>query len=143
MMDADFDSDPTLLQALAEAHAFELGCPEEEIGSVVKVVAAVLQHPILKAASGAAITHKEYPLLFQDVDGRIVEGNIDLVYQQGEEWIIVDFKTGSADRSEYRKQVQVYARALEPRSVRAILFEICADETRQPVRPLHNERRRD
>jgi ATP-dependent helicase/nuclease subunit A len=124
MMDAEFDSDPIMLKRLAEAHAFGLGCPEEEIGSAVNVVAAVLQHPLLKAAAGAAIAHREYPFLFMDEGGRIVEGNIDLVYRHGDEWIIVDFKTGSADRSEYRRQVEVYAKALQPRSVRAILFEV-------------------
>mgnify|MGYP001600636219 CR=1 FL=1 len=68
--------------------------------------------------------HREYPFVYKDADGKIVEGNIDLAYQQGDEWIIVDFKTGPADRKEYRRQVEVYGRALRPRSVRAILFEV-------------------
>jgi ATP-dependent helicase/nuclease subunit A len=124
IMDADFDSNPIALRRLAEAHAPRLGSPEEEINSAVEVVAAVLGHTILKAAAGAAIAHREYPFLFKDEHGLTVEGNIDLVYQQGAEWIIVDFKTGSADRTEYRRQVELYGKALLPRSVRAILFEI-------------------
>jgi ATP-dependent helicase/nuclease subunit A len=124
IMDTDFDSDPIALRRLAEAHASRLDSPEEEINSAVEVVAAVLQHAILKAAAGAAIVHREYPFLFKDEHGLIVEGNIDLVYQQGAEWIIVDFKTGPADRREYRRQVELYGKALLPRSVRAILFEI-------------------
>ena len=124
IMDTDFDSDPVALRRLAEAYASRLGSHEEEINSAVEVVAAVLQHTILKAAAGAAMVHREYPFLFKDEHGSIVEGNIYLVYQQGAEWIIVDFKTGPADRGEYRRQVELYGKALQPRSVRAILFEI-------------------
>jgi ATP-dependent helicase/nuclease subunit A len=124
IMDADFDSDPVALQRLAVAHASRLSSPEEEIESAVGVVASILEHAILKAAAGAAVAHREYPFLFRDEHGVIVEGNIDLVYQQNDEWIIVDFKTGPADRKEYRRQVELYGQALQPRSVRAILFEI-------------------
>jgi ATP-dependent exoDNAse (exonuclease V) beta subunit len=123
-MDADFDSDPVALQRLAAAHASRLSSPEEEINAAVGIVAAILQHSILKAAAGAAIAHNEYPFLFRDEHGVIVEGNIDLVYEQDAEWIIVDFKTGLADRREYRRQVELYGKALQPRPVRAILFEI-------------------
>lgn len=124
IMDADFDSDPVALQRLAATHASRLSSPEEEIESAVGVVAAILEHAILKAAAGAAMAHREYPLLFRDEHSVIVEGNIDLVYQRDAEWTIVDFKTGSADRREYRRQVELYGKALQPRSVRAILFEI-------------------
>jgi ATP-dependent helicase/nuclease subunit A len=124
IMDADFDSDPVALQRLAAAHAFRLSSPEEEINSAVGVVSAILQHTILKAAAEAAIAHKEYPFLFRNEHGVIVEGNMDLVYQQDAEWIIVDFKTGPADRKEYRRQLELYGKALQPRPVRAILFEI-------------------
>jgi PAS domain S-box-containing protein len=124
IMDADFDSDPVALQRLAVAHASRLSASEDEIESAVGVVASILEHAILKAAAGAAVAHREYPFLFRDEHGAIVEGNIDLVYQQNAEWIIVDFKTGPADRKEYRRQVELYGKALQPRSVRAILFEI-------------------
>jgi hypothetical protein len=124
IMDADFDSDPVALLRLAVAHASRLSSPEDEIESAVGVVASILEHAILKAAAGAAVAHREYPFLFRDELGVIVEGNIDLVYQQDDEWIIVDFKTGPADRKEYRRQVELYGKALQPRSVRAILFEI-------------------
>jgi ATP-dependent helicase/nuclease subunit A len=124
IMDADFDSDLVVLQGLAAAHASRLSCPEEEISSAVVVVATIMQHAILKAAAEAAIAHREYPFLFRDEHGVIVEGNIDLVYQQNAEWIIVDFKTGPADRREYKRQVELYGKALQPRQVRAILFEI-------------------
>ena len=42
----------------------------------------------------------EYPFVYKDDDGKIIEGNIDLVYQQADEWVIVDFKTGPANRLE-------------------------------------------
>jgi ATP-dependent exoDNAse (exonuclease V) beta subunit len=122
--DADFDSNVFRLERLAQAHAATLGSSEEEIGSAVQVVRVMLQHPVVIAAAGSASVHREYPFVYKAEDGKIVEGSIDLLYQQDGEWIIVDFKTGPADRSDYRRQVEVYARALRPRSVRAILFEV-------------------
>jgi ATP-dependent exoDNAse (exonuclease V) beta subunit len=119
-----FDSTSIMLERLARAHARRLNSSEEEISSAIEVASAILKHPILKAAAGAARVHREYPVVYKDLDGKIVEGNIDLAYQQGDEWIIVDFKTGSADRTEYRRQVEVYGRALQPRPVRAVLFEV-------------------
>jgi ATP-dependent helicase/nuclease subunit A len=124
IMDADFDCNSIMLERLARAHAIRLDSSEEEIRSAVEVVGEVLQHPILQAAASASRAHREYPFVYKDLDGRIVEGTIDLAYQQGDEWIIVDFKTGPADRREYRRQVEVYGKALGPELVRAILFEV-------------------
>jgi ATP-dependent exoDNAse (exonuclease V) beta subunit len=124
VMDADMDCDSVMLERLARAHGFRLDSSEDEIGSAVEVAGAMLKHPILKAAAQAAIAHREYPFVYKNDDGTITEGNVDLVYQLANEWIIVDFKTGPSDRKEYRKQVDVYARAFEPTSVRAILFEV-------------------
>lgn len=71
----------TSLERLARAHGFRLDFSEDEIGSAVEVVDAVRKHPIIKAASQAAITHREYPFVYKNDDGTITEGNIDLVYQ--------------------------------------------------------------
>lgn len=124
IMDADPDDDSVMLDRLARAHGFRLDSSEDEISSAVAVVDAMRKHPIVKAAAQAALAHREYPFVYKNDDGTITEGNIDLVYQLANEWIIVDFKTGSSDREAYRKQVNVYARAFEPTSVRAILFEV-------------------
>jgi ATP-dependent exoDNAse (exonuclease V) beta subunit len=122
--DADFGCNLSMLERLARAHGRGLDSSDEEIRSAIEVVGAILQHPIVSAARESARVHWEYPFLYKEADGKIVEGNIDLVYQQGDEWIIVDFKTGPADRREYRRQVEVYGRALQPRPVRAVLFEV-------------------
>jgi ATP-dependent exoDNAse (exonuclease V) beta subunit len=112
-----------MMDRLARAHGRGLDSSEEEIRSAVEVAGTILQHPVVRAAGGSGRVHQEYPFVYKDAEGKIIEGNIDLVYQQDGEWIIVDFKTGPADRKEYRRQVEVYGRALRPRSVRAILFE--------------------
>jgi ATP-dependent helicase/nuclease subunit A len=124
MRDADFDSNRAMLEQLARTHAVRLDTSEEEIGSAVQIVTAMLQHPVVSAAAGSAKARREYPFVYKDEEGKIVEGSIDLLYQQGDEWIIVDFKTGPAGRNEYRRQVEVYARAMHPQTVRTILFEV-------------------
>ena len=58
---------------------------------------------------------------------RIIEGVIDLAFLNGGSWIIVDFKTGPADKKRNRGQLQLYRRALGLATgmpVRAVLFEI-------------------
>jgi ATP-dependent exoDNAse (exonuclease V) beta subunit len=112
------------LERIARVHGEGIGASENEINSSVAVVRAILGHPLVSAAGRSSTTHREYPFVYKDDNGKIVEGNIDLVFQQADEWIIVDFKTGPSERLEYRTQVAVYARALRPRRVRAVLFEV-------------------
>jgi ATP-dependent exoDNAse (exonuclease V) beta subunit len=124
LRDADFGSRDDVLERIARVHGEGIGASENEINSSVAVVRAILGHPLVSAAGRSSTTHREYPFVYKDDNGKIVEGNIDLVFQQADEWIIVDFKTGPSERLEYRTQVAVYARALRPRRVRAVLFEV-------------------
>jgi ATP-dependent exoDNAse (exonuclease V) beta subunit len=68
------------------------------------------------------------------VDGAGVSGAVDLLYREGDEWVIVDYKTdGDADggvlRERYTPQGAAYALAVEAatgRSVREIVFVAAA-----------------
>jgi ATP-dependent helicase/nuclease subunit A len=124
LRDVDFDSSAAVLERIAQGCGARIGSSQEEIDAAVIVVQSILRHPVVSAAGRSGTACREYPFIYRDDDGKIVEGNIDLVYQQAEEWIVVDFKTGPSDRVEYRRQVVIYVRASRPKAVRALLFEV-------------------
>ena len=112
---ADGDS---RLRELADVHGRVLGATPEELEAGREVVAAALQHPIMRAAAfaaSAARCYRETPVTLRLDDGSIVEGYVDLAFEHDNQFVVVDFKTdreieGAVDR--YRRQVQIYAAAI-------------------------------
>ena len=105
----------------------------EEIAAAAALVARVLRHPVLAGAARAAAQgrcYRETPVTLRLESGAIVEGNVDLAYVEGEEVVVVDFKTdreleGAVET--YRRQVQVYAAAIGAalqRPARAVLMRV-------------------
>jgi ATP-dependent exoDNAse (exonuclease V) beta subunit len=55
------------------------------------------------------------PIVWRDSDGLLVEGVVDLAFEQGEGWTVIDFKTDEEFRGNepaYRRQVGMYASAI-------------------------------
>jgi ATP-dependent exoDNAse (exonuclease V) beta subunit len=103
---------------LAAAHGKVLGASDTEVAAARTVVQHALAHPVLvRAATAVKIDrcYRETPITYT-VDGTsLIEGVVDLAFQENDGYTVVDFKTdreleGSADR--YRRQVQVYAAAV-------------------------------
>ena len=62
----------------------------------------------------------------RQLDGSLVEGRADLAYSDGNQWTVIDFKTGPSDARD-RAQIKLYAMALEQATglpVRPVLLEI-------------------
>jgi ATP-dependent helicase/nuclease subunit A len=60
-------------------------------------------------------------------DGTLVEGRIDLAFRDKNGWVVVDYKTGSADQQKAVRQLRLYAHALATATglpARAVLLEI-------------------
>jgi ATP-dependent helicase/nuclease subunit A len=64
------------------------------------------------------------------IDGVLIDGQADLVFDDGEGWVVVDFKTdaeiGEAD-DVYRRQIALYAAALMKatgRPARGVLLRV-------------------
>ena len=103
---------------LADAHGRMLGAQPDEVTSAREVVARVLAHPVLRAAAAADAAgrcYRETPVTLRTADGGLVEGHVDLAFDDGDGFVVVDFKTdreldGALDR--YTAQVQVYAGAI-------------------------------
>jgi ATP-dependent helicase/nuclease subunit A len=103
---------------LADAHGRVLGAESTEVAAANDLVSHVLAHPVLRAAAAAAAIgrcHREIPVTLRLDNGTIVEGHVDLVFEDAAGFVIVDFKTdreleGGLER--YRRQVQIYAEAI-------------------------------
>ena len=55
---------------------------------------------------------RETPLAWREPDGSLVEGVLDLAFEDAGVWTVVDFKTDAEIAGElatYRRQVQLYA----------------------------------
>jgi ATP-dependent helicase/nuclease subunit A len=91
---------------------------EEEVHAAVEVVSSVLRDPLferVRRAERAGRCDRELPVAWKGPDGTLVEGTIDLVFEDLTGLTVVDFKTDrelSSDLDRYTRQLTVYCRAL-------------------------------
>ena len=106
---------------------------EEEVYAAVEVASAVLRHPLfdrIRAAERSGKSSRELPVIWRTTDGVLIEGTIDLMFEDVQGTTVVDFKTDrelEADAERYRRQLTIYCRAVESfrgGSVRGVLMRI-------------------
>ena len=103
------------VREMAELQGRILGAPPEEVAAAAEVAAAVLGHDVLaraRAAAAAGRCRRESPLVVRADDGTLLEGAVDLAFEEDGRWVVVDFKTDREleDQLEaYRRQVRLYA----------------------------------
>jgi ATP-dependent helicase/nuclease subunit A len=113
------DGDLNTIQRLATIHGRILGAPPEEIDAASESVQVALAHRIFAAARQAAQQgrcRREVPVAWRDTDGLLVEGVVDLAFEQAGAWTVIDFKTDEDFRGNepvYRRQVGMYAAAIQ------------------------------
>jgi ATP-dependent helicase/nuclease subunit A len=124
--------DETGLRRLAGEVAAEIGRPDIAARTAELATACWRSAPA-RAASAAADVHRELPVGAL-IEGTILSGAIDLLYRDGEEWVVVDYKTDRADdpevlRGRYEPQGAAYALAVEAATggtVREVVFVAAA-----------------
>ncbi len=98
-----------------------LGATEAEIAAVTEIVLRALATPLIQRAAAAAkigLCRREVSIALRLEDGVIVEGVVDLAFQETPPdgpWIVVDYKTDFEVRGrleEYQNQVRLYAQAI-------------------------------
>lgn len=126
----------TRLQARLAVHSGEEAIApddEEAITAVADAVIATLAHPLLTRARDAArrsACRREWPVMQRLDDGRLVEGTLDLAFEEPGGWTVVDFKTddpGAAGLGVYRRQVALYCRAVRAgtgRPVTGVILQV-------------------
>ena len=118
--------------AAVRVRARALAATADEAGSAIKVVTAVLSHPLFDEARYAANDgwcRRETPVTLR-VGETLVEGVIDCAFATGGRTTVVDVKTDravGADLEAYRRQIGLYASAVARVTdgpVRAILLQV-------------------
>ena len=112
---------------------------DEEVYAVVEAVTAVLRHPLfdqVRAANAAGRCYRELPLIWQAPDGTLIEGTIDLAFEEPgssaaeRRLVVLDFKTDrelDVEGERYRRQLAIYCQALvalQGGSARGILMRV-------------------
>jgi ATP-dependent exoDNAse (exonuclease V) beta subunit len=91
---------------------------DEEVYAAVDVVASLLTSPLfdrVREAGRAGRCDRELPITWTAPDGTLIEGTIDLAFEDAGGLTVVDFKTDrelSTDLERYRRQLTVYCQAL-------------------------------
>jgi ATP-dependent exoDNAse (exonuclease V) beta subunit len=106
---------------------------DEEVYAAVEVVSALLKSPLfdqVRAAERYGRCDRELPITWTAPDGTLIEGAIDLAFEDPTGLTVVDFKTDrelSTDLERYRRQLTIYCQALgklRRTAVRGILARV-------------------
>ncbi len=109
-------------EAIAEVAGLQariLGAPNEETEAAIALVESALAHPLLGRARDAwraGRCRRESPVTVVEPDGAILEGVLDLAFEEESGWTVVDFKTEAelaGPLARYRRQVSAYASVVE------------------------------
>ena len=119
-----------MIRRTAEVQGRIVGSPAEEVVAAIGVVGTVLRHELMARARAAARLRRETPITWMQKDGTLIEGILDLAFDEGGETTVVDFKTDhelSAGEARYRAQLQKYVDAVSEatgRGVKGVLFKV-------------------
>ncbi len=112
---APFDATRPVLQEIAEMESRIIGLTDEDATAAAATVEGVLRHDLLvraRAASSRGACRRETPVTLTLPDGTLVEGIVDLAFEEHGVWTVVDYKTDrelEVGEESYRRQVAFYA----------------------------------
>jgi ATP-dependent exoDNAse (exonuclease V) beta subunit len=122
-------SDDAVLRT-AETQGRILLSSADEVRAAATVVSAVLKHDLMTRAKGASRLRRETPVTWVQQDGTMIEGVLDLAFEENGTTTVVDFKTDhelAAGEARYRAQVQQYVHAVSRvtgRPAMGVLFRV-------------------
>lgn len=112
------DASHEQVAAAAATQGRIVGAPDIEVDVARRIVEGLLAHPLLQRAQAAWAVGKcrrEAPVTWMDENGQLIEGVLDLAFEERDRWTIVDFKTDIEIRGgerHYRRQVYLYTAAV-------------------------------
>ena len=116
---APFDATRSMLEKLATLEGRILNLTDDEMHAAVTVAEQVLAHDLLRrarAADARGVCRRETPITYVLADGLVVEGIVDLAFEEHGSWTVIDYKTdreiAATGEDGYRRQVGLYASAI-------------------------------
>jgi len=116
---APLDADRATLEDLASVEARALGLSDEEVAAAVLATERLLGHDLIKRAHAAerrGACRRESPVSCTFPDGTLIEGIVDLAFDEEGCWTVVDYKTdreiAAAGEVQYRRQIALYVTAI-------------------------------
>ena len=113
------DAPPGALADLAAVEARALGLPDEDASAAASIAARLMSHELMgraRAAEALGACRREAPVTYTLADGTLVEGIVDLAFEEPEGWTVVDYKTdrelAATGEENYRRQVALYVTAI-------------------------------
>jgi ATP-dependent exoDNAse (exonuclease V) beta subunit len=100
---------------IAAMQARVLNCTAEEAAAAARVVESALVHPFFQRVRRSKRIRRETPVTHRQPDGTLLEGVVDLAFEEDGAWVVADFKTDREieDRlDDYRRQVSLYTAAV-------------------------------
>jgi len=114
-----FDATRDIVDRVAAAEARVLGLAEADARAGAAIVERVLAHDLLaraRAADARGACRRETPVTIVADDGTLVEGVVDLAFEEHGTWTVVDYKTdrelAATGEEQYRRQIALYAAAI-------------------------------
>jgi len=127
------DASEAATRAIAAMQARILDAPAADVEAAVQTTIRVLAHPLMDRARAATVQkrcYREMPITWRAPDGTLVEGAMDLAFEDDTGVTVIDFKTDrelDADVERYKRQITIYCRALDElgrNPVRGVILRI-------------------
>jgi ATP-dependent exoDNAse (exonuclease V) beta subunit len=127
------DAEEDAIMQVASLQSRILDAAPDETAAAVTLVKEALGHPLIAQAREAwrgNRCRRETPLATVEPDGSILEGVLDLAFEDDSGWTVVDFKTEAEltkALTRYRRQVAKYAAVVAQvsgRPARAVLMRL-------------------
>jgi ATP-dependent exoDNAse (exonuclease V) beta subunit len=128
-----WDAEPERLLAMARGLAPSFGLDGDVAQRAAQQAHRALGLPVMARARRAPRAFRELPVVFPE-GGELVEGVVDLVFEEDGGWVVVDYKTDGiveaqalAQAAHHAPQLQLYGRGLaqasgQPVRERVVLF---------------------
>jgi ATP-dependent helicase/nuclease subunit A len=120
LAEIDLGASADEIAAVTQANARLIDATDPEIDAAATTVRIAVQHPLMRRAAKAKALRRETPLQHYRDDGTLIEGVVDLAFQENTSefkgWIVVDFKTDreiEKAENQYRAQVAAYVEAVQ------------------------------
>ena len=115
LLEKGWNWDKTLIEKAAIAWALDLNLSKDKAIEAAQMAAQALGDELLQRAKKSSHVFRELPLAGKTSSGDFLNAIVDLAFLEGEEWVVVDYKTDqkkSVSLAKYKEQLGYYGELL-------------------------------